>query len=372
MRQLAFAGAVGPTGTPSPEVEALILVAMTVVFTWLARGDAPHPGAAGPRARAVSRSAGDERRDAATGRLGRAARLRPGAAPSGRGSADTARELRRRRPASAGSMEANWTDPLLFFIYSVAKPVARALILVVMLEVIGGPAAAAFRGVRRRRQRALGVRHERHRRPGLVGPRRPRALPDAEVRLRQPERLPASCSWAGASRASPSGPWAPSSRSPSASSSSASRSIRARSTGRCSSSSCSSGWPPSSPSGVILAAVCLQTRQESWSYPEAVAGALFLVVRRRLPARRPARPRPGGRTGPAADLVDRGRSAGALPRRAGRPSAARVRCGRALTGTAAPDRGDHRGRLAGDERVVTLAAVGRLPRERARAPRTAA
>jgi ABC-2 type transport system permease protein len=37
MRQLAFAGTIGPTGTPSPEVEALILVAMTVVFTWLAR-----------------------------------------------------------------------------------------------------------------------------------------------------------------------------------------------------------------------------------------------------------------------------------------------------------------------------------------------
>ena len=37
MRQLAFAGTIGPTGTPPPEVEALILVAMTVVFTWLAR-----------------------------------------------------------------------------------------------------------------------------------------------------------------------------------------------------------------------------------------------------------------------------------------------------------------------------------------------
>jgi ABC-2 type transport system permease protein len=29
--------------------------------------------------------------------------------------------------------------------------------------------------------------------------------------------------------------------------------------------------------GVFLAAICLQTRQESWSYPEALAGALFLV-----------------------------------------------------------------------------------------------
>ena len=37
MRQLAFASTIGPTGTPSPEVEALILVAMTVIFIWLAR-----------------------------------------------------------------------------------------------------------------------------------------------------------------------------------------------------------------------------------------------------------------------------------------------------------------------------------------------
>jgi ABC-2 type transport system permease protein len=30
--------------------------------------------------------------------------------------------------------------------------------------------------------------------------------------------------------------------------------------------------------GVLLAAICLQTRQESWSYPDAFAGALFLVT----------------------------------------------------------------------------------------------
>ena len=42
-------------------------------------------------------------------------------------------------------MEANWTDPLLFFIYSVAKPVSSALILVFMLEVIGGGADPEYR-----------------------------------------------------------------------------------------------------------------------------------------------------------------------------------------------------------------------------------
>jgi ABC-2 type transport system permease protein len=40
-------------------------------------------------------------------------------------------------------VEANWTDPFLFFIYSVAKPVASALILVFMVDVISGGRADA-------------------------------------------------------------------------------------------------------------------------------------------------------------------------------------------------------------------------------------
>ena len=43
-------------------------------------------------------------------------------------------------------IEANWTDPIIFFVYSVAKPVFGALMLVVMLEVIsGGRTDPAFR-----------------------------------------------------------------------------------------------------------------------------------------------------------------------------------------------------------------------------------
>ena len=71
-------------------------------------------------------------------------RLRPGPDPRPR-----------LRPTSARSfavavrlgwqMEANWTDPLLFFIYSVAKPLASALILVVMLDVISGGAKPEYR-----------------------------------------------------------------------------------------------------------------------------------------------------------------------------------------------------------------------------------
>ena len=36
------------------------------------------------------------------------------------------------------AVEANWSDPLLFFIYTLAKPLAGALILVVMVQVITG------------------------------------------------------------------------------------------------------------------------------------------------------------------------------------------------------------------------------------------
>src|SRR4026208_1010196 len=40
-------------------------------------------------------------------------------------------------------IEANWTDPFLFFVYSVAKPIASALILVFMVDVISGGHADA-------------------------------------------------------------------------------------------------------------------------------------------------------------------------------------------------------------------------------------
>ena len=61
----------------------------------------------------------------------------------GRGLADTVRSFRV-AVRLGWQLEANWTDPFLFFIYSVAKPVSSALILVVMLQVIGGPAGRAF------------------------------------------------------------------------------------------------------------------------------------------------------------------------------------------------------------------------------------
>jgi ABC-2 type transport system permease protein len=62
----------------------------------------------------------------------------------GRGLADHWRTFR--TAARLGwQMEANWTDPFLFFIYSVAKPLSAAFILVVMIEIISGGADPAYR-----------------------------------------------------------------------------------------------------------------------------------------------------------------------------------------------------------------------------------
>ena len=62
----------------------------------------------------------------------------------GRGAADIRRSFS--VAARLGwQMEANWTDPVLFFIYSVAKPVSSALILVLMLEVIGAGGRRDYR-----------------------------------------------------------------------------------------------------------------------------------------------------------------------------------------------------------------------------------
>lgn len=44
------------------------------------------------------------------------------------------------------AVEANWADPLLFFTYSVAKPLAATLILVVMVQIISGGRAGGFLG----------------------------------------------------------------------------------------------------------------------------------------------------------------------------------------------------------------------------------
>ena len=173
-------------------------------------------------------------------------------------------------------VEANWTDPLLFFIYSVAKPVASALILVVMLQVIGGDASIRYRsfvivGTALWAVVISGV-------AGLAW-----AVLDDRERYRMLKYIYVSPSdfqivllGRGVARLGVGGagaiitlvvgilvlgvPFDPA----------------------------AVDWPMLVVAtavglaavvalGLLMAAVCLQTRQESWQYPEAFAGALFLV-----------------------------------------------------------------------------------------------
>jgi ABC-2 type transport system permease protein len=173
-------------------------------------------------------------------------------------------------------MEANWTDPLLFFIYSVAKPLASALILVVMLEVISGGAKPEYRAFV-----VVGSALWSFVLSGVSG--LAWMILDDRERYRMLKYLYVSPSeflvvmlGRGVARISVGAmgaaitllvgvvllgvPFAP---------------------GRI-------DWPilvavmalgvtAILAIGLLLAAICMQTRQESWSYPEAAAGALFLV-----------------------------------------------------------------------------------------------
>src|SRR4051812_50077520 len=69
----------------------------------------------------------------------RAATFDPARA-EGAGLADTVRNLRTAL-FLGWRVEANWTDPLLFVIYTVVKPIASLLLLVVMIEIIGAGGA---------------------------------------------------------------------------------------------------------------------------------------------------------------------------------------------------------------------------------------
>ena len=173
-------------------------------------------------------------------------------------------------------MEANWTDPLLFFIYSVAKPLASALILVAMLDVISGGAKPEYRafvvvgsalwsfvisGISGLAWMILDDR-ERYRmlkyvyvspsdflvvmlgrgvaRIGVGAMGAAITLAVGVVMLGVPF-APASIDWP----------------------------LLVAVMGL--------GVASILAIGLLLAAICLQTRQESWSYPEAAAGALFLI-----------------------------------------------------------------------------------------------
>ncbi len=173
-------------------------------------------------------------------------------------------------------MEANWTDPLLFFIYSVAKPVSAALILVVMLEIISGggnPGYLAFV--------VVGTALWAYVYSGIAGVAW--SILDDRERYRMLKYIYVSPNdfltfllGRGVARVAVG----------------AMGTIITLGVGVVALGvrfdAGAVDWPllvlvmilgtvAIVAVGVLIGAVCLQTRQESWSYPDAVAGALFLI-----------------------------------------------------------------------------------------------
>ncbi len=194
----------------------------------------------------------------------------------GAGLADTVRSLRTAL-LLGWRIESNWTDPTLFVIYTVAKPVASLLLLVVMIQIIGGSASDATRTFV-----ILGSALWATVIAGIQGPAW--SVLDDRERYRMlkyvavsPSRLLVTLVGRGGAR------------------------LAAGAMGTAVALLFSViilglridlgavQWPyllvvlvlgivPVIAIGVVLAAICLQTRQESWSYPDALAGAMFLVT----------------------------------------------------------------------------------------------
>jgi ABC-2 type transport system permease protein len=173
-------------------------------------------------------------------------------------------------------MEANWTDPFLFFVYSVAKPLSSTFILVVMLDIIAGGADPAYRAFV-----VVGTALWAVVMGGIAGPAW--AVLDDRERYRMlkyvyvsPSEFVAVLIGRGVAR------------------------LGVGAMGGLITivvgvlllgvpfDAAAVDWllltivmvlglGAVTAVGLLLAAACLQTRQESWSYPEAVAGALFLV-----------------------------------------------------------------------------------------------
>jgi ABC-2 type transport system permease protein len=173
-------------------------------------------------------------------------------------------------------MEANWTDPLLFFIYSVAKPISSTLIFIVMIEVIGGSTTHELRGFV-----VVGTALWSFVMSGIAG--LAWSVLDDRERYRMLKYVYVSPSdfivvllGRGVARVAVG----------------AMAAVITLVVGvvalGVSFDPVGIDWPLLISSmlfglvaivavGVALAAVCIQTRQEAWSYPEAAAGALFLV-----------------------------------------------------------------------------------------------
>ena len=254
-------------------------------------------------------------------------------------------------------MEANWTDPLLFFIYSVAKPVSAALILVVILDIIsGGNTTPAYRGFV-----VVGTALWSFVLAGVAG--LAWSVLDDRERYRMLKYVYVSPSdflvvlmGRGVARVGVGAMGA----------------IITMAVGviflGVPFDPATVDWPllvlvmamgitAILAIGVLLAAVCLQTRQESWSYPDAVAGALFLVSGAVFPlAVLPAPVQAIGLVTPLAWWIEGVRFAlfpGGTSGIGGPGS-----LWTSLTGTAAPDAPTIVLALLGTGALVTLAATG--------------
>ncbi|MEO5965553.1 MAG: ABC transporter permease [Candidatus Limnocylindrales bacterium] len=198
----------------------------------------------------------------------------------GSGLSDTLRNLRT-AVFLGWRVEANWTDPLLFVIYTVVKPIASLLLLVMMITIIGAGATGASTETVRTFV-VLGSALWAMLVAGIAGPAWS-VLEDRE-RYRMLKYLyvsPATFLVLLVGRAG--------------------ARLAAGAMGTLVAIVFSVlvlglridlwrvDWPllvvalvmgvvPILAIGVLLAAICLQTRQESWSYPDAFAGALFLVT----------------------------------------------------------------------------------------------
>jgi ABC-2 type transport system permease protein len=193
----------------------------------------------------------------------------------GRGPADVARSFGT-ATRLGWKMEANWTDPVLFFIYSVAKPVASALILVVMVEVIGGASSRDFRAfvvvgsalwsfvISGIQGLAWSILEDRERYRMLkyvyVSPSDFLVVLLGRGVARVAVGAMAALITLVLGVVALGVPFEPT-----------------RVDWPLLIATMSIGLATIVAVGVLLAAVCIQTRQEAWSYPEAAAGAMFLV-----------------------------------------------------------------------------------------------
>jgi ABC-2 type transport system permease protein len=193
----------------------------------------------------------------------------------GAGVADTVRDLRTALQLG-WKVEANWTDPTLFVIYSVVKPIASLLLIYAMVAIVGGSTDETAKTFV-----ILGSSLWAMLVAGITGPAW--TILDDRERYRMlkymavsPASMLVTTVGRGAARLVIGGmgtlvallfgivvlglridpaevDWL------------------------LLAASLVLGVVPIVALGLFIGAVCLQTRQESWSYPEAFAGAMFLV-----------------------------------------------------------------------------------------------